>query len=320
MTSHQPSSQPGQEGETKTSLLEAIKLPNFPKTIILDPYARAFLLTITQIPANRSHKFSQAYFAMTSLNATRDEIAEMATAAVNRFIVAAPSIGPFSVKKPIESFRLFKSLPVEIRVQIWSLNIPGPRIVEVKLMPRTKELSMGNLSSFQCTKNPQIANLAVCQESRYEALKVFSLAFPDRLSPGRLMVNFSTDTVLFNCLRLLPKSTSSTLHSTFCQITHLALTENTAKHITKGFFTCFPCLQEILLVDDQRSHHTKYTMEKFKLKEIGVIQILQMSAHDLQVLFRMDKPKRIIEAAYAAYNQDKGSTRPLKILYTVLFN
>lgn len=305
-----PRHRPNQNGNTNTSSLEEInKLFKISEKIILDTSPGTdIIVTISQVPKDIFlNGIPRANRTITPLNATRDEVAEMVTTAINGMLVAAPSIGPGSVVKPIKCFELFNNLPAEIRAQIWSLNLPGPCIVEVKLRPGKKVL-LGNLSFFQCTKNPQIANLAVCQESRYEALKVFSLAFQDRMSPSRLIVNFSTDTVFFNCVRLVPRSSSSTLYSTLCQITRLALKNDTAKNIMKGFFACFPCLQEIILLVDGRNTLSKLGMTKLFLHGIPAVHVTPT----------MGQTKRIIEAAYAAYHENNTGVRPLQVLFQCL--
>ena len=69
------------------------------------------------------------------------------------------------------TFHLFRKLPPEIRLMIWSLALPKQRVVEIFL---------SNLSSRQSpliAKRHSITMFAVCQESRAVALRSSNLCF-----------------------------------------------------------------------------------------------------------------------------------------------
>jgi len=92
-----------------------------------------------------------------------------------------------SVTKAEEpSFRLFKKLPPELRLEIWAHNLPGPRVIVVHYDVR--------IGKFWTT-NPAPANLLACAESRNEIVKKWSLCFGTRGHPPLVRANFDIDTI-----------------------------------------------------------------------------------------------------------------------------
>jgi hypothetical protein len=88
-------------------------------------------------------------------------------------------------KKAPHLFDLFRKLPPEIRCMIWRFAMP-PRTVELRHNYRIDKC-------WALAKVP--VTLHVCRESRYEALKVYSLAFGIRTTPNKTYFDFKRDTL-----------------------------------------------------------------------------------------------------------------------------
>ncbi|KAI0875072.1 hypothetical protein GGS24DRAFT_309246 [Hypoxylon argillaceum] len=73
-------------------------------------------------------------------------------------------------------FHVFPQLPAELRLMIWSLSLPGPRIVSIRCGPRPA--AHGATPSIQCrSPTPVPAALHACRESRAEAQRRYKLLF-----------------------------------------------------------------------------------------------------------------------------------------------
>ncbi|RDL39436.1 uncharacterized protein BP5553_03776 [Venustampulla echinocandica] len=83
------------------------------------------------------------------------------------------------------TFHPFARLPITVRRHIWSLNMPGPRLVEV-VEDNNDFIAFGK----------QITNLYICRESRREAHKTHPLSFSVNYNPPMVPFNFETDTLL----------------------------------------------------------------------------------------------------------------------------
>ncbi|KAF8854119.1 hypothetical protein BDZ45DRAFT_677200 [Acephala macrosclerotiorum] len=102
----------------------------------------------------------------------------------------------------LESFTLFPELPTELRLKIWKLAIPGPRILSVghrmqygegygRIIPTAMEWR---------TSDPVPTLLHVCHDSRTEALKVYQPSFAAFRTPrqeGKNYIDFSRDILYF---------------------------------------------------------------------------------------------------------------------------
>jgi hypothetical protein len=86
----------------------------------------------------------------------------------------------------IPSFPQFKRLPIELRLHIWSLDRPKPRLVCVQYDEKLKQFY---------SSAPLPAHLLVCSESRSEAKKQYPLRFATKGSPAMVRVNFEVDTI-----------------------------------------------------------------------------------------------------------------------------
>lgn len=119
---------------------------------------------------------------------------------------------PFSTKLPTPSrrrsstlsvaatshdqFHPFPRLPLELRLQIWNLALPGPRVVQV--IEAKKRHMLTRQASYHWTSNsPSPILLRVCKESREEALRTYTAAFGRNENDGRVYVDFDKDTVFF---------------------------------------------------------------------------------------------------------------------------
>jgi 2EXR family len=97
--------------------------------------------------------------------------------------------GPL-VKTTSPTFTLFPKLAVELRLRIWELALPGPRLVEMRSDACPRDNSHRSTPSI----------LHVCSESRAEALKWYT-ALPLGLASDPLRavyVNFEIDTLYFS--------------------------------------------------------------------------------------------------------------------------
>jgi len=84
------------------------------------------------------------------------------------------------------SFHRFNDLPPEIRLAVWALNPPSPRLVRVHY-----DVRMGKF----WTTTPSPANLLVCAESRHEAEKKWPLRFGTRGHLPTVRTNLDIDTI-----------------------------------------------------------------------------------------------------------------------------
>lgn len=75
----------------------------------------------------------------------------------------------------LNEFRLFYSLPFELRSKIWSMGLSIPREVEIICKPFT---------NFKSSNKPPTL-LHVCRESREEALKIYTLFHTVYISPSQ---------------------------------------------------------------------------------------------------------------------------------------
>lgn len=143
-------------------------------------------------------------------------------------IIAAPTmVNPNPELPPHhvpDTFHLFSRLPTEIRLKIWALSRIAPHILHVKYQhddfvytfKRPYLGSIHNICSwiFENKKDP-FTSLAICQESRLEALKSRFFQDYERIHlhgdvTQRAWFNFKTDTYFLNTVSAL-----STLFLTF---------------------------------------------------------------------------------------------------------
>jgi hypothetical protein len=73
---------------------------------------------------------------------------------------------------PPKAFTLFPRLPSELRLQIWTLSLPGPRLVEVRHYRHTKYQNPYQNAIYTSLCAPP-SGLQVCRESRAVVLKYY---------------------------------------------------------------------------------------------------------------------------------------------------
>ncbi|KXH30884.1 hypothetical protein CSIM01_01478 [Colletotrichum simmondsii] len=102
----------------------------------------------------------------------------------------------------LTQFHLFPRLPVELRLKIWNLNLPPPRVVPIRC--GAKSLSFASHaqsprpSSSGCTSYTAVpTNLHACHESRLEALKSYHLSFGMTRNPGQIFFDKAHDVLYF---------------------------------------------------------------------------------------------------------------------------
>ncbi|CZR51040.1 uncharacterized protein PAC_00915 [Phialocephala subalpina] len=102
----------------------------------------------------------------------------------------------------LESFTLFPELPSELRLKIWKLANPGPRILGVGHRMQYRE-GYGRIIPTTMdwrTSDPVPTLLHVCHDSRTEALKVYQPSFATFGTPrheGKNYIDFSRDILYF---------------------------------------------------------------------------------------------------------------------------
>jgi hypothetical protein len=164
--------------------------------------------------------------------------------------------------KKLKKFTLFNDLPLELRRQIWTLALPGPRVVDVRLRQKSTPSSTGKtfpVSRFVSSREHPVV-LHVCRESRSEALLHYVLAFAlgtRKKSPAQIYIDFAIDTVWFDHMAYFPNSTNSLQSSTvlhaaeFSKIRYLAIRDHLNYYTGKPprlMPSYFPALEVISLV------------------------------------------------------------------------
>jgi hypothetical protein len=93
------------------------------------------------------------------------------------------------------SFTPFARLPTELRLKIWELNLPAPRLVPLHYTPP----SAGTNASLQGSTSPAPIpqNLHTCQESRYLALCHYRLSFALMQTPPKIFFSPCDDILYF---------------------------------------------------------------------------------------------------------------------------
>ncbi|KAH6604264.1 hypothetical protein Trco_007710 [Trichoderma cornu-damae] len=112
-------------------------------------------------------------------------------------------------KQRLDSFYSFAKLPTELRLKIWELSLPGPRLVSIQCgsssasLPEPVALASNAASSSNgagtgCTSSAPIpVNLHVCAESRFEALQIYRPSFGFTRCPGQVLFNPEVDIMYF---------------------------------------------------------------------------------------------------------------------------
>ncbi|KAM0458737.1 hypothetical protein ACHAPV_005726 [Trichoderma viride] len=111
--------------------------------------------------------------------------------------------------KQLDSFHSFAKLPTELRLRIWELSLPSPRLVPIQCgsnnislpessTPISLTSSRHNFTTDGCMSSaPVPVNLHVCTESRLEALQTYRPCFGFARGPGQILFNPEIDIMYF---------------------------------------------------------------------------------------------------------------------------
>jgi len=102
--------------------------------------------------------------------------------------LTAQLTAPYPPVFPLSKFELFPKLPIELRLKVWKLSMPGPRRVDVRF------LSDGRRGDHEFTAEMPVL-LHVCQESRNEVLKKYEVIFKHPKALNQCYFNFELDTL-----------------------------------------------------------------------------------------------------------------------------
>ncbi|XXH04631.1 hypothetical protein Hte_011048 [Hypoxylon texense] len=101
----------------------------------------------------------------------------------------------------LQTFHRFAALPIELRLIIWTYNLPGPRIVDIKCSTEsatTSGLQHDDDTPTTCIFTASVpVNLHVCRESRFAALRTYRLLFRDPTKHGQVVFDPLRDTLYF---------------------------------------------------------------------------------------------------------------------------
>ncbi|PON24785.1 hypothetical protein TGAM01_v206293 [Trichoderma gamsii] len=125
----------------------------------------------------------------------------------SRAIEKRPSPKP-AVSKHLNSFHSFAKLPTELRLRIWELSLPSPRLVPIQCgsngisRPESSPTTLASLrldfTTTGCMSSaPVPVNLHVCTESRLEALQTYRSCFGFARGPGQILFNPEIDIMYF---------------------------------------------------------------------------------------------------------------------------
>jgi hypothetical protein len=92
---------------------------------------------------------------------------------------------------PLTTSHLFPRLPKELRLQIWNHAICEPRTVAIQ----NKWTTSRTAGLYTARRNPPPATLQANQESRSQALTIYTTAFRNGVEPRYTYVNFDIDTI-----------------------------------------------------------------------------------------------------------------------------
>ncbi|KAL6694622.1 hypothetical protein J3F84DRAFT_49027 [Trichoderma pleuroticola] len=105
-------------------------------------------------------------------------------------------------KQPqFDTFHPFSRLPTELRLKIWKMSLPSPRLVSVQCGISMSTLARPPPDSAEytgCTSTTRIpVNLQVCTESRTEALKSYQPSLGFFRGDGLVYFNYDIDILYF---------------------------------------------------------------------------------------------------------------------------
>ncbi|KAH7360582.1 hypothetical protein BKA65DRAFT_493539 [Rhexocercosporidium sp. MPI-PUGE-AT-0058] len=100
----------------------------------------------------------------------------------------------------ISSFHHFPRLPPELRLRVWTLALPSPRIIELTWKSQARSLTSKSITP---------AILRTCHESRYSAIQYYKKVQLGNCTQV-ILVDFERDTIFFGpgCRHLVPSGKS----------------------------------------------------------------------------------------------------------------
>jgi hypothetical protein len=100
-----------------------------------------------------------------------------------------------AVSGSLDAFHLFPRLPTELRLQIWKFAAVLPRVLTVRSVSSNLSVQPKRVEYFY-SPDPAPAMFLACQESRLEALPLYTKAFSAGTTPPRyISANFTVDTI-----------------------------------------------------------------------------------------------------------------------------
>ncbi|KAE8451998.1 hypothetical protein EG329_002163 [Mollisiaceae sp. DMI_Dod_QoI] len=96
-----------------------------------------------------------------------------------------------------KTFTVFRKLPIELRYMIWTMSLPGQRVLEIKRLHEEDDSAPEYRSAARIP-----TALHVCRESRKLAQRSYSLSFgPSIEDSGRIYFDKEIDVVFLSCCR-----------------------------------------------------------------------------------------------------------------------
>ena len=97
------------------------------------------------------------------------------------------------------SFKLFSKLPLELRLMIWKRSVPAARLITIRGSGGSQEdtdpaLRQAKVASTEIM--PLAGMLQACRDSRKVMLKIYTLAFHNRLL-APIYIDFNRDSLFF---------------------------------------------------------------------------------------------------------------------------
>jgi hypothetical protein len=109
----------------------------------------------------------------------------------------------------LTTFHLFPTLPIEVRLKIWSFDLSIPRTVTISCNREGIIRGAPRTAKSWATDTPSPPLLLVNRESRYEALTIYAPYFTTLSSPRPIYLSFFQDAVKFadGVLPYIPRTT-----------------------------------------------------------------------------------------------------------------
>jgi hypothetical protein len=97
----------------------------------------------------------------------------------------------------LTTFHLFPTLPIEIRLKIWSFDLSIPRTITISCNREAIIRGVPRSAKSWTSDTPSPSLLLVNRESRYEALSIYASHFTTLSSPRPMYLSFAQDVVKF---------------------------------------------------------------------------------------------------------------------------